>query len=459
MKKLAITFLILSQFFILGLSKQKEIENPYEKYNLSFFEHFSDEILINYLKKGLGENQDLKIANLKLQESEKIVKLSLSQELPQIDFTPVLGRTFASSDLLRGDNNFQIHSYSQNRFVLPLSASWEIDIWRKNRLKTKIAQKNVKIIEQDKKSAYVIYASSFSNNYFNLIKINSLLELEKEQNILIKELLDLTKNKEKIGLSRKDDVLKIKETLVNSNAKINDLEAKKEVIQNQLGYLLNDKLFNEIQTSNFDKIKTFDTIPNELNSEVILNRPDVISASEGILKADMEAKIAKRDLLPSFKIMGTLGFNGYNDLSKIFGAHTGMADLWVVPELTIFDAGKKYNLMKLRKLELKEAKVEYERTILNSIKETNDALAVLKTQNKNYSLSKDILNIQLERLKLKYSNKNNGLANKLDYNLYQQSEILARKQLVSDKIDYINSAINLYRTLGGSDFSINTQNL
>ena len=173
----------------------------------------------------------------------------------------------------------------------------------------------------------------------------------------------------------------------------------------------------------------------------------------------MEAKIAKRDLLPSFKIMGTLGFNGYNDLSKIFGAHTGMADLWVVPELTIFDAGKKYNLMKLRKLELKEAKVEYERTILNSIKETNDALAVLKTQNKNYSLSKDILNIQLERLKLKYSNKNNGLANKLDYNLYQQSEILARKQLVSDKIDYINSAINLYRTLGGSDFSINTQNL
>ena len=138
MKKLAITFLILSQFFILGLSKQKEIENPYEKYNLSFFEHFSDEILINYLKKGLDENQDLKIANLKLQESEKIVKLSLSQELPQIDFTPVLGRTFASSDLLRGDNNFQIHSYSQNRFILPLSASWEIDIWRKNRLKTKI---------------------------------------------------------------------------------------------------------------------------------------------------------------------------------------------------------------------------------------------------------------------------------------------------------------------------------
>ena len=114
--------------------------------------------------------------------------------------------------------------------------------------------------------------------------------------------------------------------------------------------------------------------------------------------------------------------------------------------------------MKLKKLEYERAKQEYEKSVLASIQEVNDALVMTKKEKKNYKIAADVFDIQSQKLRLKSINKNLGLANELDYILYQQAQILAQQKLVDDKINYVISTINLYKSVGGVDFT-NSENL
>ena len=178
-KNLLTIFLIflISQSFAF-CSAQEQDKRQY--LNLSFWQKFNDEILINNIIKGYENNPDLKIADTKIKESEKIVKLSLAEELPHINFEGMLGRTFASSDMLRGKNNFMIYNYSQTRFLLPLTASYEIDIWGKNRLRTKSFKESEKMLKEDERAVYLALSSAIAADYYNLIKTDKIIELQNE---------------------------------------------------------------------------------------------------------------------------------------------------------------------------------------------------------------------------------------------------------------------------------------
>lgn len=453
MKKFFIIFSILSQFLLFGFAAAKSDGNIADYANFPFWQKFNDEILLNLLSKSLENNLDIKIINLKVKESEKIVKISLGNELPAVNFSGEAGKIFTSSDTRLGYKNPVITSYTQSNFLLPINVNYEIDIWGKNRLKTKSYKQSLKMLQQDEKTACIHLTSTLAIDYYNLIKIDKFIELENKLYDLSKQYENYIINKEKFGLASKNDILNAKENTFQIKNNLNNLITQKEILENQISYLLGDKLFKEIERKNFNSTVNLKNIPNELNSEIILNRPDVIIASENIIKRNLEAKIAKKDLLPSFTINGTFGFRGYNNLNGIFKNHTGLAQLFILPELNIFDGSKRFNLMKLRQLELEEAKKEYEKTILVSIQEVNDTLAILKKENRNYEISKDILDIENEKLRMKLNNKTHGLSNELECLIFEEAKILSEKKMTENKINTLISYINLFKTTGGADFS------
>ena len=66
--------------------------------NLSWWEKYKDPILTGYIQELYDKNHDLKIAALKVQEGEQMVKVSLANELPQVYFDGNLGRVMRSSN-------------------------------------------------------------------------------------------------------------------------------------------------------------------------------------------------------------------------------------------------------------------------------------------------------------------------------------------------------------------------
>ena len=126
-----------------------------------------------------------------------------------------------------------------------------------------------------------------------------------------------------------------------------------------------------------------------------------------------------------------------------------LANLGVAPTWDLFTGGKKIQMLKLQKEEYAIAVQHYEKTILKSIQETNDALYTLKSNHKKYSISQNRLNADKKELGYTKIREEAGTADSLDILLKKEQLLISKKQETSLKINDIIAMINLYQALGG----------
>lgn len=195
-------------------------------------------------------------------------------------------------------------------------------------------------------------------------------------------------------------------------------------------------------------------IKYRISTSILTSRPDNVKSELNLEKIGIDVKVARRELLPKFNLVGNLGFNAYS----LSSSHTFLANLAVQPTWDLFMARKKIQLLKLQKDEYKIAVEHYDKTLLKSIQETNDALYTLKSINGKYSIANDRYALSKTETKLMQKKENLGIADRLN-SLYQKEiELVTEQQVVSLKVNEIIAMISLYQVLGGINF-FNAENL
>ena len=459
MKKITVLLCIMMLCFspsAFAKSKQKvqPIDNQKMYLNLDWWKEYNDPMLVNDLTTMYQNNHDLKIATLRVKETEKLVRLSLAQEMPSLGFTPRIERNFRSSDLYYG--GVLIPDFSQTNFNFPLTMNYEVDIWGSNRLKTKSVEKRLAMANQDEKAAYISLTSAFTADYFNLIKLDKLIQLQSQMLTTQKQIVSLVNQKQKNGLCPVNIVLEEEKALTYMQEDFNNLKDKREILSNQMNVLLADSNMKPIERNSYDDIKMLDNLPQNLGTEVIQGRPDLSKAELNLQRVGYDIKIARRDFLPKFLLYGQVGFNAY-DQTRMFAPESQFANLGVLPSLDLFSGGRKVAMLKLRKYQYKEATMEYEKAILESIQEVNDSLGTLKIAKKNYGISVDRQNLENKEYSLISQKHEIGAASNLDTLYLRERNITAQKSVVSNKISYLIETINLYKAVGGKNlYDLNT---
>ena len=234
---------------------------------------------------------------------------------------------------------------------------------------------------------------------------------------------------------------------------------KREIVARALGVLtgLREKDLNSMSRSNYEQL-TLLSIPDAINAEVIQYRPDYLKAQDYIEKIGIDARVAKRDFLPKFILYGQAGFSAYN-LGNIFGDHTFKSLLGFLPSIDLFTGGAKMARFRWTKLELEKAQQLYEKTILTSIQEVNDSLSSAKTREKNYKESVKRYNLENEKYALAGKKFNIGAKSNLDLMKDSEKLLVADKDKVNSRINYLLSTIDVYKAIGGKDFTTINDNL
>lgn len=425
--------------------------------NLNWWKNYNDPILVNHLQTVYNNNNDLKIVNLKVKEGEKLVKISFSSELPQVSFAPRFIRTMESSDLFYGD--VEIPNYAQSNYVLPLTMSYEVDIWGKRRDQTKSVEKKVQTLKQDEKAGYISITSSFAISYFNLVKLDKLIELQENLISTQKQIVNLVKIKNQNGLCPVNIVLSEEKTLHDLNQTLNKLDDRKDVLIDEMGVYLSEANIKDFQRINYDKLPLIKNLPNSINSEIIEERPDVIRAEDYLQAVGYDVRVSKKDLLPRVLIAGELGFNAYQ-WSDLLTSNARMGSYGIFPTWDVFSGGRKMAMLKLKKLEYDEAMERYKKTVLASIQEINTNLASEKVMKKNYQEAVNKTKLENQNFNLISQKQKSGLGSVLEILYFKEKLILTEQNEVSDKMNYIISSINLYKAVGGKDlYALKPQDL
>ena len=460
MKKILIYLLILTFTTIPAAARQNKndiehAQNTFMYLNLDWWKTYQDDILTEHLKELYDSNYDLKNAELKIKENEKLVKIQFANELPQVSFDGFISRDFRSS--IQRYGNMVIPSFAQNNFQLPLTASYEIDIWGKNRLKTKSTEQYLEMVKQAERATYISLTSDFAAEYFNLIKCDKLLSIQNELIKIQEEIVSKTEDKYSTGLATMNDLLAEQRMLTTLKEEKNNLEEKQDTLIYTLRVYL-AKGDGEISRANYGSLILPENIPTELNSEIIENRPDFKQQEANIKRAGFDVKVARRELLPSIVIFGQVGLNAYR-LSNLFNSSSQLLNAGIMPSIDLFAGGRKIAFLKLKKYQFEEALNDYQKTIVEDIKELNVSLHEYKTARKNYEESLARLNLQNKTYGLMSDKKEIGSASDLDVLYNKEALLITQKDEVSNKINCLISTITLYKATGGKNLYDTPKNI
>lgn len=432
-------------------AKTKNIQNnnDLQYMNLTWWQKFNDQKLNDYLMTIYKNNPDLKIATIKNKQSQQVMKQAFANQLPQLYFNGTMQREFTGSTQRFGD--VVIPDYNQAHYILPLTMSYEVDLWGENYLKTKSLKKQIEMTTQDERASYISISSNFASNYYTLVGIDKLIQNQKDLLEIEQNIVNLEEQKYNSGLCPIAEVLSEKQSLTQMQERLNSLEERQDIVVNQLITQLGDRMLTKIDRSNYDSISAIPT-PNEISTKYIGNRPDVQKAELYIQKTGIDIKVARRDFLPKFRVYGQIGFNSY-DWCRMFAPHTFLSTAGVAPSLDLFTGGYKKAVLKYNKLEYEKALQIYEKAILTSIQELNDAMMSIKTANSNYEKSKERFNLEKEKLDLSNNQYKIGGRAKLDNMKDQQNILIVEEDMVTNNINRVISTINLYKATGGKDFT------
>lgn len=451
--------ILLTLFILLctvSLADAKTKSNSNENYrleylNLDWWQKYNDPVLTDYISTAFKNNQDLKIATLNVKQSEQVVKQAFASQLPQLGFQGDVFRDFSSADIKFGD--VVIKDYSQSNFFLPLTMSYEVDIWGENYLKTKSFKKQLEMVKQNERASYISLTSAVASEYFNLVKLDKLIKNQQELVKLQTEIVRLENLKYKNGLCPITELMDEKQLLTQLQEELNVYIDKRLIVGRQLGVLTGEreKDLSLMPRSDYSII-TLLPLPDSINAEVIQYRPDFMKAEEYIQKIGIDVKVAKRDFLPKFVLYGQAGFSAYN-LTNIFGGHTFKSLVGFMPSIDLFTGGAKMARFRYKKLELEKAQQIYEKTILSSIQEVNNSLGGAITRELNYKESVKRYNLENDKFNLAQKKFDIGAKSNLEMMKDKEKLLVAEKDKVNSQVNYLISTLNIYKAVGGNDFT------
>lgn len=443
--------LIISLFLISLPVGAKESTNRLDYMNMDWWKNYNDEVLIRHFQTLYENNHDLRIAALKTKQAEENIRLAGANQLPQLGFDGSVSRVFRGPRTQFG--SVVIPKYIQNEIFLPLNASYEIDIWGQNYLNRKSAKKQAEIAKQQERAAYIYITSSFAADYYNLIKMDEL-----ERNLLKiidlqKNIVSMTEKKYNSGLASINEVLDEKQILVNFEKDLNKLKENKKILNDEAVVLLGLNTDKAIELSDYQSISSPQT-PETLSTTIIQFRPDLISSEDYVKKSGIDVRVARRDFLPKFILYGNLGFNAYK-WNRMFAGETFLANAGIAPRWDIFTGGIKMARYRINKYEYKKAVESYEKTVLTSIQEVNDALAEAKTTKANLIKSDEDYSIEKEKHILAEKQFSIGDSSMLDEMKSEVNLYVTKQRNIAAKIDNVISSISLYNAVGGIDYTKN----
>lgn len=426
-----------------------------EYMNFKWWENFGDENLISNLQELYEKNYDLKNAELKIKENEQIVKMQFANELPAVMLSGNLSRDFRAPRQQFG--TMHIPNYSQYNYNIPITAGYEIDIWGKNKLKTKSKKEQLEIIKQAERATCISLSSDFAADYFNLIKADKLIEIQDELIKVQEDILIKVSEKYKAGLCSINELLAQEKFLTLLKEEHNIHIQARDVLMNTMKVYLSTT-DNEIQRSSYDNLKLLNNIPEEYNTDIIANRPDYLQEEANLKHIGFDVRVAKKEFLPTFTIFGQIGLNAYH-WSSLFNSPSQFFNAGVLPNWDLFSGGRKSAFLKIKKYQYEQALNDYQKTFLVGIKDVNSGLIQYKTALKNYDEAQKrfILEDKIYNL-AKYKSKI-GAASELDELQAKEAYLMCEKEIISSKINIIVSTIGLYKAAGGVDLYNLKENL
>lgn len=403
--------------------------------SLGWREVFTDPHLRALIEQGLQNNTDLQSAQWRVKEAEATMLSAKLAYLPSFALAPQ--GTASSFDKAKATQTY----------TLPVTASWEIDIFGRVRNAKRQAKALLEQSRDYKQAVQTQLVSGIANTYYTLLMLDAQLEISEQSRQSWQETVEATRALMDAGLANEAAVSQMEATYYSICTSILDLKEQINQVENSLSLLLAETP-HAMQRGSLEGQALPTHLATGVPVQMLANRPDVRSAERSLESAFYATNQARSAFYPSIVLSGSAGWT--NSAGSMI-VNPGKFIATAVASLTqpLFNKGANIAQLKIAKARQEEAKLSFQQTLLNAGTEVNEALVQYQTaQAKSGYYEKQILSLNkaLESTSLLMQH---GNTTYLEVLTAQQTLLSAQLTQVANRFTEIQGVINLYQALGG----------
>ena len=408
---------------------------------LKWWETFQDPELNTLIEDAFSDNMNLQALWSRVEQARALSAIAGA------DLYPDLFATASTVYSRRQTENDSLSSNTSRDYSLGISGGYELDLWGKNLAEKQAAVQFAEAGEQDFGAAAVTLAAEITDRWLQIISQRMQLRLLNDQLRNNETILELIKLRFRQSMVSVLDVYQQQQVIDNIRAKLPLVEARKRRLANELAVLSGKAPHGTSEILRADLPDLAPMPPSGIPANLLENRPDIRAAQLRLESAGWNLAAARADRLPNIFFSAGAGFSSRHlDL---------LLDNWVLSLASnitapIFDGNRRASEVERAGAFEDENLAIYRQTVLEAIREIEDALVTETTQVEHIERLEQVIDTARKALEQAAIRYRHGLN---DY-LPVLTQILTVQDLELNLIDQrtilLANRVDLFRALGAT---------
>jgi outer membrane protein, multidrug efflux system len=410
-----------------------------------WWRRLNDSKLNTLVDRALADNKDLRIAASRVDEARALSRAARFDFFPTVtsDASYTNQRASIAQSFPGQDRNTELYDAG-------FQASWELDLWGRVRKSNWAAWADYESAESLRQDAMVAVAAEVARNYLQLRGLQNELAVAQRNSQNQRDTLKLTESLLQGGRGTELDTSRARSQLNSTLSAIPLIESA--ILQNihRLSVLVGTQ--PSTLKAELNKAKPMPALPSLVRigdpAELLRRRRDIRSAEKDLEAATHRVGVVTADLFPRVTFNGRASlqattFSGFGDTGS--GATTfGPAISWAA-----FDMGRVLTQIQASNARVKGQVANYEKTVLNALEETENALVEFGQQRARRNFLRIAAESSEKAATLARERYQNGID---DFLLVLDAERVlldAQRQLAASETTTATSLVAIYKALGG----------
>ena len=435
---------------------KNQMKDSINSANVKWKDFFSDTNLVALIDVAIANNQELKMMLQRVEMSKNEIKARTGEYLPFVSIIAGAEVEKVGEFTRNGavEKNLSIREDEKfpeplSNFSAGLSASWELDIWKKLRNGKKIAVLEYLASVEGKNFMVTQLVSEIASTYYELMALDNQL-------LIIEQNLELQTNALRMVKLQKEAARVTQLAVRRFEAELLKNQSNKFIVaqqivetENLLNFLVGRYPQQIIRSSDTFISKSMDDIKSGIPPDLLANRTDIKKAELELAAAKLNVSVAKANFYPSIGVRAGLGLEAFKPKFLINTPESLTYNLIgdIVSPLINRNAIKaEYSTANNRQL---AAIFEYEKTILNAYIEVQNQVSNAQNLKESYLLKESQVEALTESINLSIQLFKSARAEYTEVLLTQREALDSKIEIIETKRDQLLANVKLYQALGG----------
>jgi multidrug efflux system outer membrane protein len=400
------------------------------------------------IRTALADNYDVRIAAERILEQQAQVKITRSQEFPQIS----AGGTGIGASL---PNSIATETGTTGSFANPLSfgslnlsAAWTPDFWGFYRKQTEEARDQLLAQVWAQRAVRLSLVQQVATTYIQLRALDQQLAVAKSTLEAREDSVKLTQTLADGGAAPLSDLRQAEELLYTATSQIPQIEQQIQQTENQMRLLLGQSPGPVAHTDDTALTPPPENVPTGVPSQLLERRPDIQQAEAQLKAANAQISVARAQFFPMLAISASAGVGG-DSFSNLFDLSS--RTIYGIGTLTqpIFTGGKLRGQLQLSEHQKEELVLTYQKTIQGAFRDVSNALIAAEKQRRSREEQQKLVEAAQDATRLARVRYQGGATSYLEVLTNDTSLFTAQLNLISAQQSEALTLVQLYAALGG----------